>query len=287
MARWPWQGTVEPPSVVVRDAHTVELETIVEFCRRRPVEAALLGEHVEAMRRGPQLKDQLLCVSTPDGLEGLCWTGGNMVPLGIPAALIGEVAAEVRRRGRRYSSIVGPADQVLPLWELLEPGSPTPRDVRRDQPSMVIDHDPLVAPDPGVRLTTEADLDVLMPACVSMFTEEVGYSPLSIGGGYERRVRSLVAAQRSLARIEGGRVVFKAELGTIALGVTQVQGVWVEPELRGRGLARTGMAAVVAYARAHVAPTVSLYVNSYNTAAVRAYEAVGFTRAGTFATVLF
>jgi uncharacterized protein len=136
-------------------------------------------------------------------------------------------------------------------------------------------------------LTTEADIDVLMPACVSMFTEEVGYSPLSIGGGYERRVRSLVAARRSLARIEEGRVVFKAELGTIALGVTQVQGVWVEPELRGRGLARAGMAAVVAYAREHVAPVVSLYVNDYNTAAIAAYEAVGFRQVGTFATVLF
>ena len=81
--------------------------------------------------------------------------------------------------------------------------------------------------------------------------------------------------------------MFKAELGTVALGVTQVQGVWVEPELRGQGLARAGMAAVVAHARAQVAPVVSLYVNSYNTAAIAAYDAVGFRRVGTFATVLF
>lgn len=263
------------------------MASVLEFCREQPVDAALLGEHVEAMMTGPQLRDQLLCVSAPDGLQGLCWTGGNMVPLGIPAPLMPEVAAEVRRRNRRYSSIVGPAEGVMALWEQLEPTSPKPRDVRPDQPSMVITADPAVEPDPLVRLTTEADIDVLMPACVSMFTEEVGYSPLSIGGGYERRVRSLVAAGRSLARIEDGRVVFKAELGTVALGVTQVQGVWVEPELRGRGLARAGLAAVVAHARAHVAPTVSLYVNSYNTAAIAAYDAVGFRRAGTFATVLF
>lgn len=287
MARWPWQGTADPSPVLVRDARAIDMASVLDFCRAQPVDAALLGEHVEAMVAGPQLRDQLLCVSAPDGLHGLCWTGGNMVPLGIPASAMAEVAAEIRRRARRFSSIVGPADQVLPLWELLEPSSPRARDVRPDQPSMVIVEAPSVAPDPLVRLTTEADLDVLMPACVSMFTEEVGYSPLSIGGGYERRVRSLVAANRSLARIEGGRVVFKAELGTVALGVTQVQGVWVEPELRGQGLARAGMAAVVEYARAQIAPVVSLYVNSYNGAAVAAYDAVGFRRVGTFATVLF
>lgn len=287
MARWPWQTTVDPSPVIVRDARHVPMSDVLAFCAQQPVEAALLGEHVEAMVNGPQLRDQLLCVSAPDGLRGLCWTGGNMVPLGIPQALMPEVATEVRRRGRRYSSIVGPAEGVLSLWELLAPHSPRPRDVRPDQPSMVISDDPAVEPDPQVRLTTQADLDVLMPACVSMFTEEVGYSPLSIGGGYERRVRSLVESKRSLARIEGGRVVFKAELGTVALGVTQVQGVWVEPELRGQGLAKAGMAAVVAYARAQVAPVVSLYVNSYNVAAIRAYEAVGFRQVGTFATVLF
>lgn len=287
MARWPWQSTAAPSPILVRDARNVDMGTVLEFCQQQAVEAALLGEHVEAMVAGPQLRDQLLCVSTPGGLAGLCWTGGNMVPLGVEPSAMPEVAAEVRRRGRRYSSIVGPAEGVMALWELLEPTSPRARDVRPDQPSMVITGDPLVAADPAVRLTTDDDFDVLMPACVSMFTEEVGHSPLSIGGGYERRVRSLVATKRSLARIEDGRVVFKAELGTVALGVTQVQGVWVEPEMRGQGIAQAGMAAVVEYARAHIAPTVSLYVNSYNTGAIRTYDAVGFRQVGTFATVLF
>jgi predicted GNAT family acetyltransferase len=36
-----------------------------------------------------------------------------------------------------------------------------------------------------------------------------------------------------------------------------------------------------------VAPVVSLYVNSFNAPARRAYEKVGFTRIGTFASILF
>ncbi|MDQ1649719.1 MAG: uncharacterized protein QOG60_1776, partial [Frankiaceae bacterium] len=67
----------------------------------------------------------------------------------------------------------------------------------------------------------------------------------------------------------------------------QVQGVWVDPALRGTGLGSAGTAAVVQLARRYVAPVVSLYVNSFNGSARRAYEKVGFSRIGTFSSVLF
>jgi predicted GNAT family acetyltransferase len=67
----------------------------------------------------------------------------------------------------------------------------------------------------------------------------------------------------------------------------QVQGVWVDPEFRGRGLASAAMAAVTRDALRRVAPTVSLYVNDYNIAARRVYARCGFMPAGTFATILF
>jgi predicted GNAT family acetyltransferase len=66
-----------------------------------------------------------------------------------------------------------------------------------------------------------------------------------------------------------------------------VQGVWVAPAYRGRGIGTAGTAAVVEYARTSIAPVVSLYVNDYNLAARRAYERVGFREVGMFASVLF
>ena len=80
--------------------------------------------------------------------------------------------------------------------------------------------------------------------------------------------------------------MFKAELGAVTPDACQVQGVWVAPDHRGRGLAPAGMARVVELARSH-SRQVSLYVNEYNTPALRAYETAGFRRVGTFATVLF
>src|SRR5699024_6408029 len=137
-------------------------------------------------------------------------------------------------------------------------------ELREDQPSMAIWGPPAVAPDPAVRLSRLEELDIVVPACVAMFTEEVGYSPLASGGAYAARVRELVATGRSYVRIEqareGPRVVFKAEVGACALGVARIQGVWVHPEHRGQGIAAAAMAAVVEQVRRSTAPMVSLYV---------------------------
>jgi uncharacterized protein len=81
--------------------------------------------------------------------------------------------------------------------------------------------------------------------------------------------------------------VFKAELAVVTKHTAQVQGVWTDPEWRGRGLASTGMAAVVHDSLRRVAPTVSLYVNDFNEPARRVYDRCGFRQVGTFATVLF
>ncbi|HEV2086880.1 MAG TPA: GNAT family N-acetyltransferase, partial [Cryptosporangiaceae bacterium] len=67
----------------------------------------------------------------------------------------------------------------------------------------------------------------------------------------------------------------------------QVQGVWVRPDRRGEGIATRAMATVVAAALESTAPIVSLYVNDYNAPARAVYARCGFTRVGTFATVLF
>jgi predicted GNAT family acetyltransferase len=129
----------------------------------------------------------------------------------------------------------------------------------------------------------------LLPAAIAMFTEEVGVSPTSGDGGilYRARVAELIAEGRAFALIEDGRVLFKAEIGSATAQACQIQGVWVEPSLRGQGLGTRGTAAVVHHALDAVSPVVSLYVNDYNLPARRAYERVGFATVGTFTSVLF
>ena len=175
------------------------------------------------------------------------------------------------------------------LWRLLLPYWEPAREVREIQPLMSIDTRPRVRPDPEVRLVQLDEIDVLMPACIEMFTEEVGVSPLVGDGGslYRARVEELISTGRAFARVEDGVVVFKAEIGAATKVACQVQGVWVHPSLRRRGVGTAGMAAVVIAAQESIAPIVSLYVNDFNAAARASYKRVGFKEIGTFASVLF
>jgi len=275
----------------------VDLREAARLCAADPVVSVLAAARIEAaLAGGAQSAGRSAWGLNRDGrLAALCWVGANLVPVCDPgdSEALDAFAAAAMRQGRRCSSIVGDAPVVLELWRRLRPTWGEAREVRADQPSMVIDHPPSVEADASVRRSVPADLGVLMPACVQMFIEEVGYSPLEAGpGAYESRVRGLVEDGRSFVRVDAGRdgrpaVTFKAELGAVSAAVAQVQGVWVAPEQRRAGLATAGMAAVVASTLATVAPTVSLYVNHYNTGALTAYERVGFRRVGTYATVLF
>jgi predicted GNAT family acetyltransferase len=225
-------------------------------------------------------------------LDAVCLAGTNLIPFAVPGAERAAAAAfaeRARRAGRRCSTIVGPAASVAPLWDLLLPYWGPARDHRPCQPLMSIDRPPAVAPEPRVRPVRPAELQTLLPAAVAMFTEEVGVSPLRNdgGAGYRARVAELIRAGQSLAWIERGEVLFKAEIGAASRAACQVQGVWVAPAHRGRGIGTAGTAAVVEYARTAIAPVVSLYVNDFNGAARAAYRRVGFREVGQYASVMF
>jgi uncharacterized protein len=279
-------GTV----AALRVLGVADLPAAVEHLATDPISNVFVASRIEAaIGHSWRLGGELWGYGQGRRWSGLCYSGANLVPDTADPTALAAFAERARRRGRRCSSIVGPREQVLSLWSALEDSWGPAREVRDEQPVLAISTDPTCEADSEVRPVREDELDILLPACIEMFTEEVGVSPIASGDGslYRARVRELVLAGRALARIENGRVLFKAEIGSVSSQACQIQGVWVRPELRGQGLAAPGMASVVRYARERFAPTVSLYVNGYNDPARRAYERVGFGRHGTFATVLF
>jgi predicted GNAT family acetyltransferase len=276
------------PAVRVLDDR--DTPAVLDLLNSDPVANVFVQSRVEAVGLLPWRLGAELWGHQVDGrLAGLCYAGANMVPVTGDEDALRAFGDRARRQGRRCSSIVGVAELVEPLWRLLEPTWGPARDVRPRQPLMVTDTEPKERPDPLVRPVRPEEIDVLLPASIAMFTEEVGVSPVAGDGGslYRARVSELVHLGRSFARIEDGRVVFKAEVGAATAAACQIQGVWVDPVRRGEGLSVGGMAAVVAACRASVAPVVSLYVNDFNRAARRAYERVGFRDVGTFMSVLF
>jgi len=267
-----------------------DVSAVMEVLAKDPVAHCFVTSRVKGSGLDPwRLGGELWGWSEDGELVSLLYLGANLVPVETTPAARTAFAERLRRLGRRCSSIVGPSEDVSELWPLIANSWGPTRDMRSRQPLLVMDSDSAVVADYGVRQVHESELDVLVPACVAMFTEEVGISPTSGGGGdaYRARILELIRMGRAYARIDDGKVIFKAEIGAIGDGVCQVQGVWVAPEYRGLGLAAPGMASVVALARRQAAPVVSLYVNDYNLPARRLYERGGFRDSGTLTTILF
>ncbi|GAA1991751.1 GNAT family N-acetyltransferase [Amycolatopsis minnesotensis] len=225
----------------------------------------------------------------PVRVQGLCFSGPNLIPLRGNISAIRSFADRALRRQRACSSLVGPAEQVMALWDELVTEWGPAREVRGDQPLLAIDALPSVAPDPLVRQVRPDEINRYLPAAIAMFIEEVGVDPRAGDGGvsYRARVAELIAGGRAFARFEGDRVVFKAEIGALSTTVGQIQGVWVHPDRRGHGLGTAGTAAVVTRLVRGMGRTASLYVNSFNAPALASYRKIGFDQVGQYATVLF
>lgn len=267
-----------------------DLAAVTHLLDADPVATVMVASRVQAAGLDPWRLGAEVWGYAPEGvLTALCLAGANLVPVAPDPVARKAFADRARRQGRRCSSIVGDAESVLDIWSQLRASWDRPRDIREQQPLMLLDGPPQVEPDERVRRVRPDELDVLLPAAVAMYTEEIGFSPSGTDGGalYRARVAELIAQGRAFARIEEGRVLFKAEIGAATHHACQVQGVWTAPRLRGRGLGAAGTAAVAAAAQATISPRVSLYVNDHNRVAQRVYERVGFHRVGTFASVLF
>jgi uncharacterized protein len=267
-----------------------DLDEVLALCDRDPATNVFVSSRVRSSGLDPgALGAQMWGYYAGSQLESICYAGANLVPVEATPAAVRAFAERAHKQGRRCSSLVGSAAAVQGLWEFLRPYWGPARAVRSAQPVMSISAGPQVAPDPAVRQVRLSELGILLPACVAMFTEEVGVSPSGGDGGalYRARVTELIVGGRAFARIENDRVVFKAEIGAVTPLACQVQGVWVDPRLRGKGLAAPGMAAVVAAAQRTFAPLVTLYVNDFNSPARAAYHRTGFTEVGTFMSVLF
>ncbi|MEE2569437.1 GNAT family N-acetyltransferase [Pseudarthrobacter sp. J64] len=290
----PWsasrKGATEPEGPTVRVLQDADTRALRELADQDPVANVFILAHLASINSaGPTTGGaSIFGVFDAGTLVGACWAGANIVPVQLAPESAPAVAAAASRTGRRFASAFGPAEAVLAMHQGLQELGHAAHEVRPEQPLMVIDGPPLVASDPAVRRGTMADFDRILPACAAMFEEEVGYSPF-LGGRdfYSRRVEGLIRQGHSMVLMgAAGEVVFKAELGAVTKDVTQVQGVWMNPQYRGRGLGAGYMAAVVEMAQ-EVAPVTSLYVNDYNSRARAVYQRVGFRTVGTFATVLF
>jgi uncharacterized protein len=253
------------------------LRQVFDFCADDPVERVFLEE---AARRGAGRFAGL--EGDEDGrLVALCHCGANVVPSGRGCGALATVAI-----GADASMIIGEERAVGELWEVARPSLPRPREDRPGQPVFAI-REPPPSGESGLRAAVRGDVPLLLPACAAAHAEELGTDPLARDPrGFRRRTETQIADGRSWVWIDGNRILFKAEASAWTPAAVQLQQVWVDPEVRGRGYGRRGLSDLCRRLLERT-PTVCLFVRRENAPARRLYEAVGMQWVLNYRSILF
>jgi GNAT superfamily N-acetyltransferase len=249
-------------------------EQILRFCARDPVERVFL-EDVARRRLG-----RFVGAAEDGDLRALCHLGVNVVPSGDGC---GVFAREASRAAPRM--LIGEARAVSELWEAARSDLPRPREDRPGQPVFVI-REPPASGDTGLRPASLDDLELLMPACAAAHEQELGIDPLRRDAeGFRWRTRSQIEEERSWLWVEDGVILFKAEASAWTPGAVQLQQVWVDPEVRGRGQAKRALRDLCRLLLART-PSVCLFVRPENTPALGLYRSIGMRHALNYRSVL-
>ncbi len=261
--------------VVARVVASPVLEHVLAYCAEDPVERVFLED---VARRG---LGRFVALVEGDAVVALCHVGANLVPSGADVARLAKAAARGTPR-----MMVGEERAVGELWEALRSKLPRPVDDRPGQPVFVLDTPPGRA-GTGLRPAAAEDLDLLVPACATAYLEEVGIDAYRRDPELFRwRTRSQIELGRSWVWIENGRIRFKAEASAWTERAVQLQQVWVDPKLRGRGYARRALSDLCALLLERT-PLVCLFARPENERALRLYEGIGMRPTITYRSLIF
>lgn len=128
----------------------------------------------------------------------------------------------------------------------------------------------------GLRLATMDELDLVVPAHAQSAFDESGVNPLDTDPeGFRKRCARRIERGQTWVLIEEGKLIFKADVITDTPEVVYLEGVWVDPEARGKGYATRCMSQLTQELLKRT-KAVCLLVNEKFQAAQRLYRKSGY-----------
>lgn len=212
---------------------------------------------------------------------------GRQLALACDADALDAVAIEARRhRGERM--IIGKRDTVLGFWERVARWHQKPRIVRDRQLVMAVDRTHLRRFDDTVevRHARASEWPEVAKSSAALIEQELDYDPRNASADFNANVREMIERDLWWVGESDGRLCFFCNVGPWCHNTAQLQGIWTPPDLRGRGLAAASFSAICDRLLEH-SPTLSLYVNDFNTGAIALYERAGYRHVADFQTMLF
>ncbi|MDT7540470.1 MAG: uncharacterized protein QOE33_374 [Acidobacteriota bacterium] len=139
----------------------------------------------------------------------------------------------------------------------------------------------------GLRRAAPEDIELVMPVQAQLAFEESQIDPREKDPvGFRARCARRIAQGRTWVWIENGRLIFKADILNETPEVTYLEGVWVNPQERSKGL---GLRCMSQLGRTLLRRTrsITLFVNETNQEALSFYRTAGYEIKGCYDTIFF
>lgn len=137
----------------------------------------------------------------------------------------------------------------------------------------------------GLRRATPDDLPTLLPVYGAMIAEESGVNPLDVDPqGYRQRWLRRIEQDRVWVWMENGRLIFNADIISDTPECIYLEGIYVNPEDRGKGYGLRGLSQLGATLLERTR-SLCLFVNAENERAQAFYRRAGYALAGHYDTI--
>ena len=258
---------------------------VLSFLAQRPIHTVVMAGFI----RDNGLESPLnrgtfyACRDSAGRLVGVALIGHiTMVETESEAAI--ESFARVAQSYGQAHAILGEREKVSRFWShYSSAGQPMRlacRELLLEQRWPVEAHEPI-----ALRRATPDDLEQVVPAHAQMAFDESGVNPLEKDPeGFRRRCARRVEQGRTWVCVDDGKVVFKADVVSETPEAVYVEGIWVNPEARGKGV---GLRAMSQLARTLLqqAASVCILVNERNERALSLYRRSGLKLRGHYDTI--
>lgn len=255
----------------------IDEKEVLDFLSERPIHTVFMAGFirdngiVSPLNRGTFFG----CRNRQGQLEGVALIGhATLVEARNDEALA--AFAKLAERDGRPVMIIGEETRIEKFWDYYSESGHSPRLICREllmeQRWPVEEFEDVL----NLRPATIDDLGHVMSAHAAVAFEEVGVNPLEVDPiGFRMRTARRIEQGRVWVLIEGGTLVFKADIVCDTPDVIYLEGVYVGPEARGRGY---GSRCLMKMGRVLLARAVaiSLLVNEQNEAALALYRKAGY-----------
>ena len=224
------------------------------------------------------------CRNTAGELEGVALIGhATLIDTNSEAALA--AFAKVTQEYAGANMIMGEQEKMERFWEYYSESGQTPRLACREL--LLEQRWPIQVQEavPALRIATIEDLDLIVPVHAQMAFDESGVNPLDVNPeGFRQRCARRIEQGRVWIWVEAGRLLFKADIVADTPEMVYLEGIYVNPEERGKGYGLRCMAQI-GQSLLKRAGGVCLLVNERNLKAHALYRKAGYRLRGYYDTI--